>query len=372
MKLKINHSRLEFREDYSDGLKTHLTSVPKETICGLVLHGTDYGKDYHTFLYEIKSSVHEILGRSVPVTVVPQFLLPDGGLSLEIYYIENDVDIITGGSDGVCYGSITTDGSSVIFIEGIPSSDFSDTPYRQSEGVFEKMGNLLVSNGFTAGDIVRQWNYIGNITGFRDDRQNYQEFNDARSRYYGTSEWKNGYPAATGIGMSNEGIIVGCIAFRQLDGNAAGIYSINNPLQIPAHEYSRSVLVDNTRHAIKSTPKFERAKLTEISGGACCYVSGTAAIRGEGSVEDTSADQQTLLTIENINYLVSKENRSRFSCQSHDLRFIKLHVYVKNAADYKDIKAVVDNAYPDIPTVYTIADVCRSELLVEVEGLLIS
>jgi len=33
---------------------------------------------------------------------------------------------------------------------------------------------------------------------------------------------------------------------------------------------------------------------------------------------------------------------------------------------------VVEDAYPGIPAVYTVADVCRSELLVEIEGLLIS
>ena len=85
-----------------------------------------------------------------------------------------------------------------------------------------------------------------------------------------------------------------------------------------------------------------------------------------------SAGEQTLRTIENINYLVSKENRAAYGCEAFDLKFSNLVVYVRNEEDFQHVKTVVEEAYPGIPAVYTIADVCRSELLVEIEGLLIS
>ena len=123
---------------------------------------------------------------------------------------------------------------------------------------------------------------------------------------------------------------------------------------------------------MKSTPKFERAKLIETANGACCFVSGTAAIRGEESVDANSAKEQTVKTIENIEYLVSKENLVRFGCKPYDLSYVKLHVFVKHKQDYEEVRTVVAEAYPHIPVVYTIADVCRDELLVEIEGILIS
>ena len=121
---------------------------------------------------------------------------------------------------------------------------------------------------------------------------------------------------------------------------------------------------------MKSTPKFERAKLIETERGACCFVSGTAAIRGEESIDATSVTQQTIKTIENIQYLVSKENLVRFGAKPYDLNYARLQVFVKNAEDYDAVRAVVEKCYPQVPTIYTVADVCRRELLVEIEGIL--
>lgn len=361
MKLKIY---------YSADIARLPEGVSSDSVCGIVVLGVDDSKEYHQFLLELKSSVKMLLGRKVPITLVPQPLLPDGGISYEIYVLEGSAKISFGEKDGVCYGFVNNEEYSMLFMEGVPSSDFSADVHAQSAEVFRNVDSLLSSHGFDAGDIVRQWNYIGNITGCRNGRQNYQEFNDARSFYYENGKWTFGYPAATGIGTSSEGITVGCIAFRRND--AGGIYPINNPLQIAAHEYSRKVLVDNDVNALKTTPKFERAKLIETSEGACCFVSGTAAIRGESSMDISSARLQTIQTIENIEYLVSKENLLRFGCRAYDLNMLNLRVYIKNEEDYDQVRDVVEDNYPDVPVVYTIADVCRQELLVEIECILMS
>ena len=47
----------------------------------------------------------------------------------------------------------------------------------------------------------------------------------------------------------------------------------------------------------------------------------------------------------------------------------KLHVFVKRKEDYEEVRRVVAERYPHATTVYTLADVCRSELLVEIEGI---
>ena len=123
---------------------------------------------------------------------------------------------------------------------------------------------------------------------------------------------------------------------------------------------------------MKSTPKFERAKVIQTNRGAVCFVSGTAAIRGEQSVDASSVREQTIKTIENIEHLVSKENLVRYGCQPYELKYAQLQVFVKYAEDYQQVKQVVEQAYPQLSVVYTIADVCRAELLVEIEGILIS
>jgi enamine deaminase RidA (YjgF/YER057c/UK114 family) len=367
MGLKVLSLALDERSLHSGCIGEALKSVSNDRVCGVVCCGTSDTIGYHDLLKEIKSAAHDSFGRRVPVTLIPQYLLPKGGLSLDIYTLEGNTKISFKEMEGICYGLIESNEESLLFVEGIPAADFSNSVQHQSDEVFGKLDKILSLHGFAVDDIVRQWNYIGNIVACREGRQNYQEFNDARSRYYAKGAWSNGYPAATGIG-STEGIIVGGIAFKKANG--AGVYPIDNPLQVAAHVYSKKVLIDDDENAVKSTPKFERAKLIETAGGVYCFVSGTAAIRGEESVDPNSAELQTVKTIENIEYLVSKENLVRFGCKPYELKYAFLHIFVKHKEDYEAIRSVVEERCPQVATIYSVADVCRSELLVEIEGIL--
>ena len=62
---------------------------------------------------------------------------------------------------------------------------------------------------------------------------------------------------------------------------------IDNKLQVAAHAYSEQVL--EVARQKKTTPKFERAKSMSFQDRKLIYISGTAAIRGEGSRSGTSA-----------------------------------------------------------------------------------
>ena len=370
MGFKILSAIIDINDQLSEAVREGLQRVAAERVCGIVVYGTSEVLEYHALLTTIKSTVYDSLSATVPVTLVPQYLLPNGALKMDIYTLEGSDKITTGTIGGVCYGLLENKYESLLFIEGIAATNFADSVESQSREVFGRLDSLLAVHNFRVDDIVRQWNYIGKIVGSRAGKQNYQEFNDARTAYYSSGGWQNGYPAATGIGASGEGIIVSAIAFKRADNS--GVYPIDNPLQVAAHAYSKDVLIDSRADAVKSTPKFERAKVITTSRGACCFVSGTAAIRGEQSVEGCSAAEQTRLTIENIANLVSKENLERFNCPPYELEYQQLQVFIKRAEDFDDVRAVVECNYASVPTVYTIADVCRSELLVEIEGILTS
>ena len=370
MSLKIYSSTISFGRMLADDVRRAVESVSADTICGVVACGVDDAMEYHPMLNLIKGVVCEAVGRRVPVTLVPQPLLPMGGCALDIYTLDCAADIHIGQCNDLCYGLLGNGEEQMIFVEGVVSSDFSASVAEQSREVFGKLENILAKYDYSVDDIVRQWNYIGNIVNYRLGKQNYQEFNDARTIYYNKGLWGNGYPAATGIGASFEGVIVSCIAFKNSSRRA--IYPIDNPLQVAAHIYSKSVLIDDAVNATKSTPKFERAKLIVTSRGVCCFVSGTAAIRGEQSVDACSVAEQTIRTIENIECLVSKENLLRSGCKPYDLKYAKLHIFVKHAEDFESVRAEVAKVYPQVAVTYSVADVCRSELLVEIEGILIS
>ena len=368
MSLIIRYSTTDHHGNYAKDIRVLLKDQPYDKICNLVIFGSFSDSEYHNVLKEIKSGVRSILERDIPVTLIPQRVLPLGHMAAEIYITDTCKSICYCKMNGICYGIVTGNDYSLLFTEGGASSDFSSDVKTQSNEVFENIEKILSLHGFQVNDIVRQWNYIGNITCHREGRQNYQEFNDSRSAYYLTGEWRNGYPAATGISTASDGIIVSCIAYKASE----GIYPINNPLQTAAHVYSKDVLIDEKPGALKTTPKFERAKVIEVGDSTYCFVSGTAAIRGEESMQADSARLQTLQTIENIRHLVSEENLARHGCHAQNLKYTHLRIYIKHESDFNDIKDVVEMAYPGIPAIYTVADVCRSELLVEIEGILIS
>jgi enamine deaminase RidA (YjgF/YER057c/UK114 family) len=192
-----------------------------------------------------------------------------------------------------------------------------------------------------------------------DGRQNYQEFNDARSRFYNSAEWTNGYPAATGIGTSCGGVMVEVYAIK---GERVVNYAIDNPLQISAHSYSQKVLTGKTDEKERTTPKFERARLV----GDTVYISGTAAIKGEDSLSLDSTVGQTAETMQIIKKLVSPEN---IHIATKDSKYTLLRVYIKNGATAHEVIKFMQENYPDTPKHYLEADVCRPELLVEIEGM---
>jgi hypothetical protein len=47
-------------------------------------------------------------------------------------------------------------------------------------------------------------------------------------------------------------------------------------------------------------------------------------------------------------------------------------VYVKRQQDYAKVRAICQSRMGQLPVVYTIADVCRPELLVEIEAIAFS
>ena len=234
----------------------------------------------------------------------------------------------------------------------VTQSDF----FKQSVESFRLLGEVLGKEGFLWNMIVRQWNYIEKITAFDGADQHYQAFNNVRSDFYGKAEWSNGYPAATGIGANLGGILIDVDAVQFI---SPDVFSspIDNRLQVAAHAYSERVLA--TSKEKKTTPKFERAKSISFQDRKLIYISGTAAIRGEESLVDVGLERQLRITMENIAELIG------------DASLKVLRVYLKNKSDYEEAMQLMESYDLNIPISYMWADVCRDELLVEIEGIAI-
>jgi chorismatase len=85
--------------------------------------------------------------------------------------------------------------------------------------------------------------------------------------------------------------------------------------------------------------------------------------------------KQTVQTLDNIAALIDGENLNKhgisdIACGLGNLECAR--VYVKRASELDIVRQVCERRLPaDVPVLYTVADVCRPELLVEIEGIAI-
>ncbi|SHE76327.1 hypothetical protein SAMN05444274_102321 [Mariniphaga anaerophila] len=326
---------------------------------------TTSADDYNKLQRGLKQLVAEHFEHSVICALIAQPPLTCRILAEAFYF-----DFSLWEADSV----LTENGSAMLFkrddvkvLVGNAQADYASDCHGSSDAAFLAFGELLQKSGIPLDAVVRQWNYIENITGFDGSSQRYQEFNNVRTDFYAGHFNENGYPAATGIGMNRGGVIIEFVAV-----SAPNVLSLplDNPEQVSAHEYSGEVLV-GMENSCKSTPKFERARYLELFGKKQVFISGTASIRGELTVGIDDPVEQTKVTIQNMQRLYSRDVLS--AVPGNSLRPVYGHarVYVKNRKDFAAIKKTFKSYYGNLPVVYIVADICRENLLMEIEGKVI-
>lgn len=344
--------------DFPDMVDDLLGQLPEyEVILRLAFFGTPASNEqYVARRINLREKIRRRYGECEPaLSYVSQPPL-NAPLIMEVHsYIPDASDRITFRHHrGIPYVLLDNPSGRFLYAGGFQGDVIHFRIEQQAVEAFRLMGEVLKREGFPVHSIVRQWNYIEQITAFDGPDQHYQTFNNARGDFYARADWSQGYPAATGIGANLGGILVDADAAVFRD-SACFATSIDNNLQVAAHAYSEGVL--ETARQKKTTPKFERAKSLTFDGRRVIYISGTAAIRGEESLKGVGLERQLHITMENIAHLVG------------NARPEMLRVYLKYKSDYAEAERLM-NAYGlDIPISYMWADVCRDELLIEIEGI---
>ncbi len=259
---------------------------------------------------------------------------------------------------------------------GIESKANVPGAHEQTLGVLNGLQRELEAAGAAWEDVVRTWFYLGDITGPDPHGQRYSELNRARSEVFESVHFgqtlmqgRNShklYPASTGIGMTGRGLAGGCLAL-QTRRAGAHLVALENPGQTPAYCYAPCY----SPHS----PKFSRAMSVLLGDYATTWISGTASIVNAESVFPGDIERQTHQTLDNIERLIAPENFAlhgvpRAGATLADLA--KVRVYVKRMEDYPRCRAVCERRLGLVPAIYTVADICRPELLVEIEGVAFS
>jgi enamine deaminase RidA (YjgF/YER057c/UK114 family) len=256
-------------------------------------------------------------------------------------------------------------------------------PRTSAAGVYEKticsyqhLRRLLPEAGARLGQVLRTWLYLGGIVDDDGPTQRYKELNRARAAVYDGVPFLTEhlpdefpgpvFPASTGIGATGRSITISALALLSDDDDVLTV-PLENPRQTAAYQYAKSY--SPTR------PRFSRG-LTLIHGrDATLFISGTASITHSESQHAGDAVGQTHETLNNIASLISEENLGRHGLPGLGASLDGLavaRVYVKQSGDYDAVRAVCEERLGDVPVTYVVADVCRPELLVEIEGIAFS
>lgn len=257
---------------------------------------------------------------------------------------------------------------------GITPRNTAGSVYKQSLDAFRQMKQKLKKAGVEMDHLIRTWLYLGNITGPEGDVERYMELNRARTDFYKGVCFGRGhtmgavgqavYPASTGIGMCGAGIVMSATAI-DTDRKDVFLLPLENPQQTPVYEYEKVYSPES--------PKFVRAMAEAIGDYLVIWISGTASIVRSKTLHVGSPGKQADQTLTNIELLLAQKNLSRHHAPGagatlRDLA--KLRVYVKRPQDYPIIRKVCEKRCgKSIPVIYVVADVCRGDLLVEMEGL---
>jgi len=219
---------------------------------------------------------------------------------------------------------------------------------------------------------VRFWNFVPGIhADMGDGRDRYMVFNAGRfaafERWFGQAAlFTRTIPTASAVGIGSGALTISALGARE-----AGL-PVENPRQIPAYRYS-------ARYG-PLPPCFARGTIVSgLGAGHALLVGGTASIVGEASLHDRDARHQALETFENLASLVAAARRQVAALGETTAdatpraafdAFTELRVYIVRDADAPLLREMVTERFGRTARIeFAQADLCRRELLVEIEGL---
>ncbi|HEV7606663.1 MAG TPA: hypothetical protein VGO61_04965 [Steroidobacteraceae bacterium] len=204
------------------------------------------------------------------------------------------------------------------------------------------------------GHMLRVWNYLDAINEGEGDAERYREFCVGRIDGEGGSR-KGGFPAATAIGR-RDGVRV--LQVYWLAGRVPGI-AVENPRQVAAYHYPRQYG--------PAKPTFSRAM--QVAPGLL-MISGTASIVGHASRHEGDAQRQLAEIFSNLDSLLLRAHSLDPTLPPRFGRGTLIKAYLRE----RDVLPFVEHELrarlpADTPFVVLSGDICRSDLLVELDCL---
>jgi len=268
-------------------------------------------------------------------------------------YLENNFgrELFISGISGVEEGKhCPGKGSPTLAFPTLETEGLFPSHAAQVQNMFNNAQAILQAHGASFRNVLRTWIYLPHILEW------YGLFNRGRNEFYrkeGLLAMQQArVPASTGIqGSRREGeeCFMDLLAFMGKDGDKAPWSRLSSPYQNEAYEYKSA---------------FARAVSVDYKSVELVYLSGTASLDRNGQTCYYGDEQgQILHTLTCIAGLLEQRQLSLENlCQAT--------VYCKNERVYGEFTKLVRYfRLEGIPFLPIYADICRNELLFEIDGI---
>ena len=207
--------------------------------------------------------------------------------------------------------------------------------------------------------LLRVWNYFPDINARPAGLTRYQQFCVGRHEAFaeGQPDFRKILPAGSAVGTRSGPLQIYFLACTK-----PGTH-IENPRQVNAYDYP-------TIYGPRS-PSFARATLSQSECGDHLFIAGTASIVGHTSQHIGEPEKQTLETLHNLQALIDHAKPLQTAGDGLGDRHALFKAYIRRPEDLSTVSTILKQHLPTQAQVLCLQGaICRSELLLEIEGIL--
>jgi chorismate lyase/3-hydroxybenzoate synthase len=207
---------------------------------------------------------------------------------------------------------------------------------------------------------LKIWNYIPGINLGSGDDELYRQFCLGRADAVLIDPGdRPPLPAATAIGSpADEPALQVYFLAAALPG-----LDVENPRQVSAWRYPR-------QYGPRS-PLFSRGTILRLNGSRQFLISGTASVVGHQTHHENQVANQLSESLRNVQSLLDEGHRLMGDSHVHHDDQGMFKVYIRNPEDLDLVRHTMDAEAPAIiPRIYLEGDICRENLLTEIDGII--
>ncbi|MDO8291646.1 MAG: hypothetical protein Q7T29_02070 [Gallionella sp.] len=252
-------------------------------------------------------------------------------------------ELITGaGNEDIFFGCMS--------VQFASAEDLSETAQRTYSRIFDFLQSGIYPN------LLRVWNYFPDINAVEGGIERYRSFSVGRHEAFVRYNRKvEDSPSACALGSHGGPLVIYFLASR-----FPGV-QIENPRQTSAYHYPK-------QYGPRS-PTFSRATLAFQGDSPTLFISGTASILGHDTVHPESVILQTRETLANIRAVIDQADKQGFKFAGFGTG-MALKAYVRHTEHLNVVRDIIHAEWGVLHELVVLqADICRTDLLLEVEAV---